>query len=66
METHWSERTFIKFHDVISPESCNKFDAASTFAHCLGKFKLINIILLSFTFFYFMFSFKFERTENSQ
>ncbi|XP_068981916.1 meiotic recombination protein REC8 homolog [Bombus flavifrons] len=45
METHWSERTFIKFHDVISPESCNKFDAASTFAHCLELHAKKKIIL---------------------
>ncbi|XP_024222710.1 uncharacterized protein LOC100744534 [Bombus impatiens] len=45
METHWSERTFIKFHDVISPESCNKFDAASTFVQCLELHAKKRIIL---------------------
>lgn len=39
MVIHWNEGILIKFHDLISPESYNKIDAACAFQYCLGKFQ---------------------------
>lgn len=46
MVIHWNEGILIKFHDLISPESYNKIDAACAFQYCLGKFQLIIIIII--------------------
>nr|XP_031834287.1 uncharacterized protein LOC116427726 [Nomia melanderi] len=38
LEIHWRQGTIIKFHDIISPDTYTKVDAACAFQYCLGKY----------------------------
>ncbi|XP_006608638.1 uncharacterized protein LOC102680971 isoform X3 [Apis dorsata] len=45
MVIHWNEGILIKFHDLISPESYNKIDAACAFQYCL-EFHAEKVVIL--------------------